>query len=80
MPTIETLLQEHSIGIVRGNLRKIVEIYARAWIVVHELVQNGIDAIQMNPSVTDGKIDLVLETDRNTVTVTDNGNWIHQRS
>lgn len=73
MPTIETLLQEHSKSIVKGQLRKIVEIYARAWIVVHELVQNGIDAIQTNPNVTEGKIDLVLETDRDSVTVTDNG-------
>ena len=73
MATIEELLQEHSIDIVRGQLRKIVEIYDSEWIVVHELVQNAIDAIQTNLNVTEGVIDLVLDTDRDEVTVTDNG-------
>ena len=73
MPTIEELLQENSIDIVRGQLRKIVEIYDLEWIVVHELVQNAIDAIQVNPEVTEGKVDLILDIDNDIVTVTDNG-------
>lgn len=73
MPTIEDLLQEHSIDIVRGQLRKIVEIYDPEWIIVHELVQNAIDAIQTNLSVPEGVIDLVLDIDNDEVTVTDNG-------
>lgn len=73
MPTIEELLQEHSKDIVRGQLRKIVEIYDLDWIVVHELVQNAIDAIQANPKVTKGQVDLVLDIDGDEVMVTDNG-------
>ena len=73
MPTIEELLQEHSISIVRGQLKKIVEIYDLEWIVVHELVQNAIDAIQANPEVTEGEVDLILDLDNDIVTVKDNG-------
>ena len=78
MPTIEQLLQKHSIGIVRGQIKKIVEIYDLEWIVVHELVQNAIDAIQANPKVTEGQVDLVLDTDSDEVTVTDNGTGFTQ--
>ena len=73
MPTIEELLQEHSTDIVRGQIKKIVEIYDLEWIVVHELVQNAIDAIQANPQVTEGLIDLVLDADNDEVIITDNG-------
>ena len=73
MPTIEELLQEHSTDIVRGQIRKIVEIYDLEWIVVHELVQNAIDAIQANPQVTEGLIDLVLDIDNDEIIITDNG-------
>ena len=73
MPKIEELLQEHSIGIVRGQIKKIVEIYDLEWIVVHELVQNAIDAIQANPKVTEGHVDLVLDIDSDKVKVKDNG-------
>ena len=73
MPTIEELLQEHSTDIVRGQIRKIVEIYDLEWIVVHELVQNAIDAIQANPKVTEGLVDLVLDIDSDEVMVKDNG-------
>jgi anti-sigma regulatory factor (Ser/Thr protein kinase) len=73
MPTIEELLEQHSRGIVREQLRKIVEIYDLEWIVVHELVQNAIDAIQANPHVTEGVVDLVLDVDNDEVTITDNG-------
>ena len=73
MPTIEELHQEHSMGIVRGHLKKIVETYDLEWRIFHELVQNAIDAIQSNPTVTEGQIDLVLDVDIDKVTVTDNG-------
>ncbi len=70
---IEELLQKHSKGIVRGQLKKIVEIYDLEWIVVHELVQNAIDAIQANPNVTEGQVDLILDIDSDEVKVKDNG-------
>ena len=71
--TIEELLQKYSTNIFQGQLKKIVEIYDLEWIVVHELVQNAIDAIQANPQVTEGQVDLVLDIDSDAVTVTDNG-------
>ena len=70
---IQDLLQENSIDIVRGQLKKIVDIYDLEWIVVHELVQNAIDAIQANHKVTEGQVDLVLDIDNDEVTVKDNG-------
>jgi len=73
MPTIDDLHREYSINIVREQIRKIVEIYAPEWIVVHELIQNGMDAIQDNPNVTQGKVDVILDIDNDEVTVTDNG-------
>ena len=77
MPTIEgtikELNQQHSTNIVRGHLKKIVETYDLEWRIVHELVQNAIDAIQANPEVTEGQVDLVLDIDSDEVTVTDNG-------
>ena len=73
MPTIDQLHQKHSMDIVRGHLRKIVETYDLEWRVVHELVQNAIDAIQANPKVTEGQIDLLLNINSDEVTVTDNG-------
>ncbi len=73
MPTIEDLHKKHSMYIVREQLRKIVEIYAPEWIIIHELVQNGMDAIQDNPNVTQGQVDAILDIDNDEVTVTDNG-------
>lgn len=73
MPKIDQLHQEHSMDIVRGHLKKIVETYDLEWRVIHELVQNAIDAIQANTQVTSGQVDLVLDLDRDEVTVTDNG-------
>lgn len=71
--TIEELLQKYSTNIFRGQLKKIVEIYDLEWIVVHELVQNAIDAIQANSQVAEGQIDLILDIESDTVIVTDNG-------
>ena len=73
MPTIEDLHKDYSVDIVRGHLKKIVETYDLEWRVVHELIQNAIDAIQTNPKVTEGQVDLVLDVDNDEVTVTDNG-------
>ena len=71
--TIDQLHQENSMDIVRGHLKKIVETYDLEWRIVHELTQNAIDAIQSNPKVTEGQVDLVLDIDSDEVTVTDNG-------
>ena len=73
MPTIADLLKEGSEEIVRSHIRKIVEIYDHEWIVAHELVQNAIDAVQVNPRVDRGEVDVTLNFDTSTVTVRDNG-------
>ena len=71
--TIKEFNQKYSPNIIQGHLKKIVETYDLEWRVVHELVQNAIDAIQANPEVTKGQVDLVLDIDSDEITVTDNG-------
>ena len=71
--TIDALMSEHGGAISRGQLRRIVEIYDNDWIVFHELVQNAIDAIQVNDDVEEGAIVVTLDLDQDKVTVKDNG-------
>ncbi|MEM1268480.1 MAG: ATP-binding protein [Bacteroidota bacterium] len=73
MPTIRDLLNEGSEEIVRSHIRKIVEIYDLEWIVVHELVQNAVDAVQANSRIERGEVNVTLDFDAGTVTVEDNG-------
>lgn len=73
MPSIQELLQEGSADIVRGSIRKIVEIYDIEWIVLHELIQNSIDAIQVNPRVDKGLVNVIVNLDQDMITVHDNG-------
>lgn len=73
MKTIAELLEQHSKGIVKEQIRKIVEIYDLEWYVVHELVQNAIDAVQANERVASGKIEVVLDIDTDTVVIKDVG-------
>ncbi len=73
MPTIQELLVEHGQSIVRGQLRKIVEIYDPEWIVAHELAQNAIDAVQANDAVVEGYVQITLDVDHSSVSVEDNG-------
>jgi anti-sigma regulatory factor (Ser/Thr protein kinase) len=73
MPTIEELLQEGSTDIVRGHLRKIVEIYDIEWRVAHELVQNAVDAVQAKQDTQQGEVAIFLNLANDEVTVEDNG-------
>jgi hypothetical protein len=73
MRSIEDFLQEGSKEIVRSHLRKIVEIYDLEWVVAHELVQNAIDAVQLNPLIERGEVQLTLDFDTDEVTIRDNG-------
>ena len=73
MPNIEELLKAGSKEIVRGHLRKIVEIYDLEWVVVHELIQNAIDAVQVNPRVECGEVKVTFDFDSDSITVYDNG-------
>jgi hypothetical protein len=73
MPTIEELHEQQSRAIFRSHIRKIVEIYDIEWRVLHELIQNAIDATQANPRIERGEVVIVLNLDEDTVSVRDNG-------
>lgn len=74
MPTIDELNQEASGDIVRSQLRKIVEIYDDEWRVIHELLQNALDAIQNDSRIEDGGlVEVTLDVDNDIVAVNDNG-------
>jgi anti-sigma regulatory factor (Ser/Thr protein kinase) len=73
MPTIEELHQEQSRAIFRSHIRKIVEIYDLEWRLLHELIQNAVDATQANSRVERGEVKVVLNLDNDTVCVRDNG-------
>lgn len=72
--SIEDLLEEGSTEIVRGHLRKIVEIYDIEWRVAHELVQNAVDAVQAKSGTNgEGKVSVDFNISEDLVTVEDNG-------
>jgi anti-sigma regulatory factor (Ser/Thr protein kinase) len=72
--SIENLLQEGSTEIVRGHLKKIVEIYDLEWRVAHELVQNAVDAVQSEHSNGGtGSVSVVFDIPNDEVQVKDNG-------
>lgn len=72
--SIENLLEEGSTEIVRGHLRKIVEIYDLEWRVAHELVQNAVDAVQAKSfSSGDGTVSVEFDLREDFVEVKDNG-------
>jgi hypothetical protein len=72
--SIEELLEEGSTEIVRGHLRKIVEIYDLEWRVAHELVQNAIDAVQADTTSEDeGTVDITFDLKEDFIEVEDNG-------
>jgi len=73
MPTIDDLHQKQSKAIFRSHLHKIVEIYDVEWRVLHELIQNAIDATQANAKVDKGEVEIILDFDKDSVQVSDNG-------
>jgi hypothetical protein len=73
MPTIEELHEHQRRAIFRSHLRKIVEIYDLEWRVLHELIQNAIDATQTNPAIERGEVLVVLNLDDDSVRVRDDG-------
>lgn len=70
---LEVQLPFSPLDVSRDHIRKIVEIYDLEWIVAHELVQNAIDAVQVNPRIERGEVNVTLDFDTGTVTVRDNG-------
>ena len=73
MPSISDLLNTYSADIVRAQIRKIVEIYDYEWIVFHELIQNAIDAVQVNQDVTEGLISFDIDFEKRELIIKDNG-------
>jgi len=72
--SIEDLLEEGSTEIVRGHIRKIVEIYDLEWRVAHELVQNAVDAVQAEDHADgDGRVSVKFDLEEDLVEVSDNG-------
>jgi anti-sigma regulatory factor (Ser/Thr protein kinase) len=63
------LVDEHHI---RKLVKKTVETYPRDWIVVYELLQNAVDAVQRSGR-TDGRVEIELNLEGESVTVRDNG-------
>lgn len=63
-------------GINENNRKKIIyntiETYPDPWIVVHEVVQNALDAIQKSDQV-EGRVSVIFNLDKEEVTVEDNG-------
>lgn len=57
---------------LRNIISKTVETYPDPWIVVHEAIQNGLDAIQRSER-TEGSIDVTMDLGKQMVTVRDNG-------
>lgn len=57
---------------IRHILLKTVETYPNEWIVIHEALQNALDAIQLSQKET-GNIQVVIDADKCTVEVTDDG-------
>lgn len=58
--------------IVIENIKKYIEAYDESWIVIHEALQNSIDAIQRS-DVETGRITIELDLEKETVHITDNG-------
>jgi len=73
MSSIEDLLQQESKDIVKGHIRKIVEIYGLEWRVLHELIQNAVDAIQVDPEPSPRTVNVDLNVDDDYIEVKDTG-------
>lgn len=56
----------------RGLILRTVETYPDPWIVVHEALQNGLDAVQRSPN-TSGHIQITINMDEQRIKVRDDG-------
>jgi len=74
-------MSKHSLFDLQGDLVKTiikdtVETYSGQWRIAHEALQNSHDAIQLNPSIKNGLIEIELHIGTNLVRVKDNGTGI----
>lgn len=73
MPNIDELHSQQSKAIFRSHLRKIVEIYDQEWRVLHELIQNAVDATQADDTIQEGCVTVNVDFDEDEISVSDNG-------
>ena len=72
MPRLD-LLRNGEIDLYRSSIKNAVETYPLQWKVIFEPLQNSIDAINDNGSVSEGLIHISMNLDRNEVAISDNG-------
>ena len=64
--------------IVVRRIQRIIEKYAEVWRVLHEPVQNSIDAIQQREDITEGNVSIEINLGTGSVIVSDNGKGFPQ--
>ena len=71
--SLHSLNMGSSEQIVINRIKRIIEKYPSVWRVIHEPVQNSIDAIQKRDDLDSGRISLSLDYSTNRVVIKDNG-------
>ena len=71
--SLNSLNRASSQKIVVRRIQRIIEKYAEVWRVLHEPVQNSIDAIQQREDITEGKVSININLETGVVIVSDNG-------
>jgi len=71
--SLRSLNQKSSTRIVVRRIERIIEKYSPVWRVLHEPIQNAIDAIQKRDDVTQGEVTVKLDLANQRVSITDNG-------
>jgi len=71
--SLRQLNRRSSDRIVVSRIKRIIEKYSEVWRVLHEPIQNSIDAIQNREDVDTGLVSVELDVESQTVSVKDNG-------
>lgn len=71
--SLSDLMTRQSMKALRNAIRHAIDKYDNSWIVIHETVQNSIDAIDANERVDSGHIHITFDLDSYTVEIEDNG-------
>lgn len=71
--TLNNLNDASSQKIVINRIKRIIEKYADVWRVLHEPIQNSIDAIQKRSDVLEGQVYVEINVKRGKVKIHDNG-------
>lgn len=72
MPRVGLVELSRQAQAIRSLIRKSVESYPLEWIVIHETIQNAIDAIQVSKK-SSGTVQIYFDIDQNEVRIDDNG-------